>query len=102
MTVLCVDELGPVIPRTFPPTAGWSADGHRIKSELDYGRGPEKTWIYGALHPADGNEVTMAASSRNSANYQRFLQAVEQANPYGQIVVVTDNLSSHHSISTRT
>jgi transposase len=44
----------------------------------------------------------MAASCRNSVNYQRFLQAVEQAHPDGRIVVVTDNLSSHHSLATRT
>jgi hypothetical protein len=43
-TVLGIDELGPVIPRTFAPAPGWSADGHRIKNETDYGRGPEKTW----------------------------------------------------------
>ena len=44
----------------------------------------------------------MTAASRNSAAYQRFLHAVEQANPGGEIVVVTDNLSSHHSVATRT
>ncbi|WP_427017418.1 hypothetical protein ACQCSX_01920 [Pseudarthrobacter sp. P1] len=66
-----------MIPRTFPPAPGWSADGHRIKSDLDHGRGPEKTWVYGALRPVDGREVTMAASARNSASYQRFLAAVE-------------------------
>jgi hypothetical protein len=43
----------------------------------------------------------MTAPSRNSVYYQRFLQTVEEANPGGEIVVVTDNLSSHHSISTR-
>ncbi|WP_427019274.1 IS630 family transposase (plasmid) [Pseudarthrobacter sp. P1] len=101
-TVLCLDELGPVIPRTFAPAPGWSPDGHRIKSDLDYGRGPEKIWVYGALRPSDGRELTMTASSRNSANYQRFVQTVEQANPHGQIVVIADNLSSHNSLSTRT
>ena len=35
------DELGPVIPRTFPPAPAWSPDGHRIKAELDYSRGPQ-------------------------------------------------------------
>ena len=30
------------------PLPAWSPDGHRIKTELDYGRGPEKTWVYGA------------------------------------------------------
>ena len=91
-----------MIPRTFPPAPGWSVDGHRIKNEVDYGRGPEKTWVYGALSPADGQELTMTAPSRNSLYYQRFLQVVEEANPHGEIVVVTDNLSSHHSEATRT
>ncbi|MFB7335987.1 helix-turn-helix domain-containing protein [Streptomyces adustus] len=43
VAVICADELGPVIPRTFPPAPAWSPDGHRIKAELDYSRGPEKT-----------------------------------------------------------
>ncbi len=90
-----------MIPRTFPPAPGWSVGGHRIKNEVDYGRGPEKTWVYGALRPTDGQELTMTAPSRNSAAYQRFLQVVEEANPDGEIVVVTDNLSSHHSVATR-
>ncbi|WP_203218479.1 IS630 family transposase [Streptomyces sp. So13.3] len=101
-TVICVDELGPVIPRTFPPAPGWSPDGHRIKAELDYGRGPEKTWVYGGLRIRDGQQVTMTAPSRNSAFYQQFLQRIEEANPAGDIYVVTDNLSSHNSLSTRT
>jgi transposase len=101
-TVVCTDELGPVIPRTFPPAPGWSPDGHRIKNEIDYSRGPEKTWVYGALRVRDGQEFTMTATSRNSAFYQRFLQLVEDANPVGDIYVITDNLSSHNSVSTRT
>jgi transposase len=43
------DELGPVVPRSFPPAPGWSADGHRSKAPLDYSSGEEKVWIYGAL-----------------------------------------------------
>ncbi|MEN1882150.1 transposase [Streptomyces mirabilis] len=91
-----------MIPRTFPPAPAWSPDGHRIKAELDYSRGPEKTWVYGGLRPADGQALTMTASSRNSVFYQQFLQQVEDANPTGQIWIVTDNLSSHNSLSTRT
>jgi hypothetical protein len=30
--VICADELGPVIPRTFPPAPGWSPGGHRVKA----------------------------------------------------------------------
>ena len=68
-----------------PSSACRGSDRHRIKSEVDYGRGPEKTWVYGALRVWDGHQVTMAASSRNSAFYQRFLQKVEAANPVGDI-----------------
>ena len=100
-TVICADELGPVIPRTFPPAPGWSPGGHRIKAPLEYSRGPEKTWVYGGLRVADGQAVTMCAPSRNSEFYQRFLQLAEDANPRGQIVIITDNLSSHDSKSTR-
>lgn len=32
-TVVCADELGPVIPRTVPPGPAWSPDGHRINAE---------------------------------------------------------------------
>ncbi|MFF4693951.1 hypothetical protein [Streptomyces sp. NPDC001307] len=74
-----------MIPRTFPPAPGWSPDGHRIKNEIDYSRGPEKTWVYGGLRVRDGQELMMTATSRNSAFYQHFLQLVEDANPAGDI-----------------
>ncbi|MFD5429669.1 IS630 family transposase [Streptomyces sp. NPDC127084] len=66
-----------MIPRTFPPAPGWSPNGHRIKSEIDYSRGPEKTWVYGGLRVTDGQEITMTAPSRNSVFYQQFLQKLE-------------------------
>jgi transposase len=44
----------------------------------------------------------MTAPSRNSVGYQRLLATVEAANPAGTIMVITDNLSSHTSASTRT
>jgi DDE superfamily endonuclease len=102
MTVVCADELGPVIPRSSPPAPGWTADGHRVKAPLDYGRGPDKTWVYGALRVGDGTTITLAAPSRNSIGDQDLLTAVEAANPAGTIMVITDNLSSHTSYSTRT
>ena len=43
----------------------------------------------------------MTASCRTSVTYQRFLKAVEDAHPAGDIGVVTDNLSCHTSFSTR-
>ena len=88
------------MPRSFPPAPGWSADGHRIKAPLDYSRGPEKTWVYGAwVH--DGKELTRCAASRNSTNYVALLEEIEADNPIGDIFVITDNLSSHNSAQTR-
>jgi hypothetical protein len=86
-----------VIPRCYPPAAGWSADGHRIKAPLEYSRGREKVWVYGALRIRDGHEVTLTARSRNTVGYVRLLDAVEQANPMGDLYLITDNLSSHKS-----
>jgi transposase len=100
-TVICADELGPVTARTFAPAPGWSPGGHRIKAPLEYSRGPGKVWVYGALRVGDGRAVTMTAPSRDSICYQHFLQRIENANPRGQLVIVTDNLSSHDSKSTR-
>src|SRR6201999_985081 len=100
-TVICADVPGPEIPRTFPPAPGWSPGGHRVKAPLEYSRGPEKTWVYGGLRVKDGQAVTLCAPSRNSEYYQRFLQQAEDANPHGQIVIITDNLSSHNSKATR-
>ncbi len=64
-TVLCADELGPVTPRTFPPAPGWSPGGHRTKAPLEYGRGWDEVWVYGALRVGDGQAVTLTARSRN-------------------------------------
>lgn len=94
--------MGPVVPRTFPPAPGWSATGHRIKAPLDYQRSPEKIWIYGALRIRDGKELTRCAPSRNSKGYIALLADIEADNPRGDIFIITDNLSSHNSLETRT
>ncbi len=95
--MICVDELGPVIPRTFPPAPGWSADGRRIKAPLTYSRGTEKTWVYGALRVQDGTALTMTAPSRNTAGYRCLLDAIAAATPLGELYVIGDNLASHKS-----
>jgi hypothetical protein len=101
-TTICTDELGPGVPRTFPPAPGWSPNGHRIKAELDDSRGPEKTWVYGALRVRDGKELTRCAASRNSKGDIALLADLEADNPKGDIFIITDNLSSQNSLETRT
>jgi len=91
-----------VIPRTFAPAPGWSSNGHRIKAPLEYSRGEEKVWVYGALRVCDGKEITRCAAARNSKNYIELLKDIEADNPKGDIFIITDNLSSHNSLETRT
>jgi transposase len=101
-TTVCTDELGPVVPRTFAPAPGWSSNGHRIKALLEYSRGQEKVWVYGALRVRDGKEITRCAASRNSKNSIELLKEIEADNPTEDIFIITDNLSSHNSLETRT
>jgi DDE superfamily endonuclease len=86
-----------VTPRNFPPAPGWSANGHRIKAPLDYERGPDKTWVYGALCVRSGQALTQTAPSRNTAGYLALLQALDYAHPQGDLYLVADNLASHSS-----
>jgi len=86
-----------VSPRTYPPAPGWAGNGHRIKAPLEYSRGPEKVWVYGALRVRDGQALTLTAPSRNTAGYLQLLQMVEHANPVGDLYLITDNLASHKS-----
>lgn len=95
--MICVDELGPVSSRSYPPAPGWSPEGHRIKAPLEYSRGPEKVWVYGALRVQDGKALTLTGPSRNTTGYLGLLQAIEEANPTGDIYLITDNLASHKS-----
>jgi transposase len=84
-TVLCLDELGPVPPRAFPPAPGWSPDGHRIKAPRAYGRGTDKLWVSGALRVHDGQVLTQTAPARNTTGYLALLAAVEPATPTGDL-----------------
>jgi DDE superfamily endonuclease len=96
-TVLCVDELAPVTPRNFPPAPGGAADGYHIKVPLDYERGPDKVWIYGALCVRNGQALTQTAPSRNTTGYLALLQTLDHASPQGELYLVADNLASHSS-----
>jgi hypothetical protein len=64
---------------------------------MDYGRGDEKVWVYGALRVRDGQEVTFTAPSRNTVGYLKLLTLLEAANPDGELNRISDHLSSHTS-----
>jgi transposase len=64
---------------------------------LEYRRGEDKVWFYGALRVRDGHALTLSAPARNTAGYLRLLQAIDQDNPTGDLYLVADNLSSHKS-----
>ena len=84
-------------PRTFPPVPGWSLDGHRIKAPLEYSRGSDKAWVFGALRVRDGHVLTQTTASRNTAGYLELLRAIARATPTGDVDLIADNLSSHTS-----
>jgi hypothetical protein len=67
-------------------------DGHRIKVPLDYERGPDKVWIYGALCVRNGQALTHTAPSRNTSGYLSLLHTLDQAYPQGNLYLVADNL----------
>src|SRR5260370_21399433 len=68
-----------------------------MKARLEYSRGTEKVWVYGAWRVGHGAEGPLTARSRNTVGYVRLLDAVEQTNPEGDLYLITDNLSSHKS-----
>jgi hypothetical protein len=64
---------------------------------LDYERGPDKVWVYGALAVRDGQVLTQTAPARNTAGYLALLHAVDATYPRGDLFLIADNLASHLS-----
>jgi DDE superfamily endonuclease len=64
---------------------------------LDYERGPDKVWVYGALSVRNGQALTQTAPSRNTAGYLELLRTLDQTYPQGDLYLVADNLASHSS-----
>jgi transposase len=72
-------------------------DGHRIKAPLEYSRGLDKAWIYGALQVSTGKALTLTAPARNTVGYLALLNAIERTYPTGELYLITDNLACHKS-----
>ena len=64
---------------------------------LDYDRGVEKVWVYGALCVRNGQVLTQTAPARNTSGYLALLQTLDQTYAQGALSLVADNLSSHLS-----
>jgi hypothetical protein len=81
VTVVCADELGPVIPHSFPPAPGWSTTAIASRRRWSMGVVGTRPGCTAPCGPGDGQAVTLAAPSRDSAGYQQLLGLVEAANP---------------------
>ena len=94
--MICLGELGPVSPRAYPPPrAGlWTAIASSPAGVQSWSReGLGLRCFAGRRRPgADANR-----SLQKHQGYLRLLQAVEEANPAGEIYLITDNLASHKS-----
>ncbi len=85
--------------KSYPPPAGWSLTGHRIPHQQGFDWSwSRKTSISGALRVRDGHALTLTARRRNTAGEQRLLDAVDHANPDGELYLIADNLASHKSV----
>ncbi len=88
-TILCLDELKPVSPRTFPR--------HRAGLPMAIASKPPLTQVVVPTRcgSTERGVPVIVRLSRNTAGFQALLDAVDQANPGGDRSLIADNLSSH-------
>jgi transposase len=96
---ICLDELGPLTAKTYPGSEGVH-NQPRATYEPDYGR-RGKVWVHGAFEPATGKATFILSAKRDSASHIQLLEKVIQTFPAKRLLVIEDNLSSHHSHDTR-
>jgi len=97
--VICVDELGPLAARTYPGEQ-WKQGENRATFEPDYGR-RGTLWVLGAFEPATGKATILLSPRRDSASYIQLLEQMVNEFPAERWLIITDNLSTHHSRETR-
>ena len=96
---ICLDELGPLSAKTYPGYE-WVLDKTRATFEPDYGqRG--KLWVHGAFEPATGEATIVLSSKRDSASHIQLLEKVIQTFPADRLLIIEDNLSTHHRRDTK-
>jgi transposase len=96
---ICLDELGPLTAKTYPGKE-WVFIKQRATFEPDYRR-RGKVWVHDAVEPAMGEATFILSDKRDSASYIRLLEKVIETFPSERLLLVEDNLSSHHSRDTR-
>ena len=108
--VVCLDEMGPTVPRTFPgmrvvrDDPGIEPDGTRrpagrAKREVESGKRQRGGYVFGAFRPATGEAFTHSYEKRNGANWVDFLGRVEGwvAADVGRVYAILDNLVTHRT-----
>jgi transposase len=56
-------------------------------------------WVFGAFEPSTGKALTLCREQRRSLDFIELLNAVVQAWPTDELVLILDNLSIHRSIN---
>jgi len=58
-----------------------------------------KVWVFGAFEPSTGKALRLCREQRCSLDFIELLNAVVQAWPADELVLILDNLSIHRSIN---
>lgn len=97
--MICIDELGPLSAKTYPGEE-WIPGPHRATFEPDYGR-RGNLWVHGAFEPASGQASLVLSDRRDSASHISLLEQVIADFPADRLLLIEDNLSTHHSRQTQ-
>lgn len=108
--VVCLDEMGPAVPKTFPGREpvrvdpGVEPDGTRrpagrARQEIETGRRQRGGHVFGAFRPATGEAFTTCYDRRRGADWVDFLGRVEASVPADvtRVYAVLDNLVTHRT-----
>ncbi len=95
--MICLDELGPIAARQYPPGPSWSDETHRPHCRPAYARHGYR-WAFGALAHRTGAVLVETAASRDTTAWLHFLDGLETFAPPGEAYLIVDNLSLHWSV----
>lgn len=82
------------------PGEDYVRHGQRATYEPDYGR-RGLLWVHGAFEPARGEAALTFSARRDSASHIALLEHVITTFPSERLLLIADNLSTHHSRDTQ-